>query len=132
MSTASTRLPEGRYGRTSDERGDRMLKIIGAVLSVVMLVLVGWFGYHYVVKNEISGDVIGFTTAPDTVRIRLEFLINHATTADCSVRSTALAGAEAGRVDFRFDEDATRVEKIVTLRTTARGATGELIGCHAD
>ena len=37
-----------------------------------------------------------------------------------------------GRADFRFDQDSTRIDKVVTLRTTARGTTAELLGCHAD
>ena len=37
-----------------------------------------------------------------------------------------------GRADFRFDQDATRIDKVVTLRTTAPGTTAELLGCHAD
>ena len=50
MSTASTRPPEGRYGRSSDERADRTLKVVGTVLAVALLGIVGWFGYHYVAK----------------------------------------------------------------------------------
>ncbi|MFD9204214.1 DUF4307 domain-containing protein, partial [Streptomyces anthocyanicus] len=50
----------------------------------------------------------------------------------CTVRSQAEDGAEVGRADFRFDQDATRVDKVLTLRTTAPGTTAELLGCHAD
>jgi hypothetical protein len=37
-----------------------------------------------------------------------------------------------GRADFRFDQDSSRIDKVVTIRTTARGGTAELLGCHAD
>jgi len=34
MSTVSTRLPEGRYGRSKDERADHKLKIAAVVQAV--------------------------------------------------------------------------------------------------
>ena len=60
MSTVSTRPPEGRYGRSSDARADRTLKVVGGVLGVLLLALVGYFGYHYVGQNKISAEVIEF------------------------------------------------------------------------
>lgn len=132
MSTASTRLPEGRYGRSSDERADRTLKLVGAVLAVVMTGLFGWFGYHHVVKNEISAEMIGFDLAKDTVKVRLEVRKDAGAEGYCTVRSKASDGAEVGRADFRFDGDETHIDKVVTLRTTAPGTTAELVGCRAD
>ncbi|GGW36445.1 DUF4307 domain-containing protein [Streptomyces caelestis] len=130
MSTASTRLPEGRYGRSSDERADRTLKVVGAVLAAALLGLVGWFGYHYVAQNEISAEVISFEPGKDSVRVHLEVRKDAGTGGYCTVRSQAENGAEVGRADFRFDGDATRIDKVVTLRTTSPGTTAELLGCH--
>ena len=45
MTAVRERLPEGRYGRSADERADRKLKIVGAVLGVALLGVIGWFGY---------------------------------------------------------------------------------------
>jgi hypothetical protein len=132
MSTASTRLPESRYGRSSDERADRTLKIIGAVLGALLLALVGYFAYHYVGKNKISGEVITFEPSKDSVRVHLEVRKDAGASGYCTVRSQAEDGAEVGRADFRFDGDATRIDKAVTLRTTSPGTTAELLGCHAD
>jgi hypothetical protein len=132
MSTVSTRPPEGRYGRSSDERADRTLKAVGAVLSVVLLAVIGYFGYHYVGQNKISGEVISFDTSKNSVKIRLEVRKDAGTSGYCTLRSQAEDGSEVGRADFRFDGDATRIDKVVTLRTTAPGTTGELLGCHAD
>ncbi|MER5522874.1 DUF4307 domain-containing protein, partial [Streptomyces sp. NPDC002763] len=72
MSTASTRLPEGRYGRSSDQRADRKLRIAGTVLGAVLLALVGYFAYHYVAQNEISAEVITFQASDDAVKVHLE------------------------------------------------------------
>ncbi|MER6622159.1 MULTISPECIES: DUF4307 domain-containing protein [unclassified Streptomyces] len=132
MSTSSTRLPEGRYGRSSDQRADRTLKVVGAVLSVLMLGLIGWFGYHYVAQNEISAEVIGFDTSEDSVKVHLEVHKDAGVAGYCTVRSQSEDGAEVGRADFRFDKDATRVDEVVTLRTTSRGTSAELVGCHTD
>ncbi|MGV9554245.1 DUF4307 domain-containing protein [Streptomyces sp. NPDC003401] len=132
MSTASTRRPEGRYGRSSDERADRTLKVTGAVLGVLLLALIGYFGYHYVAQNEISGEVITFQVSDDSVRVHLEVRKDAGVSGYCTVRSQAENGAEVGRADFRFSGPDTRIDEAVTLRTTSRGTTAELLGCHAD
>lgn len=132
MSTASTRPPEGRYGRSSDERADRTLRTVGAVLAVVMLGLIGWFGYHHVVRNEISAELISFDLSEDAVRVHLEVHKDAGTEGYCTVRSQAEDGAEVGRADFRFGGDETRIDEVVTLRTASPGTTAELVGCHAE
>ncbi|MCF4140091.1 DUF4307 domain-containing protein [Streptomyces sp. Tue 6430] len=132
MSTASTRPPEGRYGRSSDERADRTLKVAGAVLGALLLALIGYFGYHYVAQNKISGEMITFQVSDDSVRVHLEVRKDAGVSGYCTVRSQAENGAEVGRADFRFSGPDTRIDKVVTLRTTSRGTTAELLGCHAD
>ncbi|MCX4737051.1 DUF4307 domain-containing protein [Streptomyces antibioticus] len=131
MSTASTRPPEGRYGRVSDERADRRLKVLGGVLGAVLLAVVGFFAYHYVGQNKISAEVITFkATSDDAVRVHLEVRKDAGVSGYCTVRSQAEDGAEVGRADFRFSGADTRIDQVVTLRTTARGTTAELLGCH--
>jgi hypothetical protein len=130
MSTASTRLPEGRYGRSSDERADRKLKVVGTVLAVALLGLVGWFGYHYVAKSAISAEVISFEPGKRSVQVHLEVRKDAGAKGYCTVRSQAEDGSEVGRADFRFDGGGTRIDKVVTLRTTSPGTTAELLGCH--
>ncbi|MFG2380074.1 DUF4307 domain-containing protein [Streptomyces avermitilis] len=132
MSKASAQLPEGRYGRSADERADHKLKIIGGILAVALLALFGYFAYHYVVQNKISGEVITFKASDDTVRVHLEVRKDADATGYCTVRSQAADGSEVGRADFRFTGHDTRIDKVVTLRTTALGTTAELLGCHAD
>ncbi|MGC4995558.1 MULTISPECIES: DUF4307 domain-containing protein [unclassified Streptomyces] len=131
MATASTRLPEGRYGRSSDERADHRLKILGAVLGAALIALVGFFAYHYVAKNEISAQVITFQATDHTVRVHLEVHRDADVAGYCTLRSQSAEGAEVGRADFRFTGPDTRVDKVVTLRTTSKGSTAELLGCHA-
>ncbi|MGX4690152.1 DUF4307 domain-containing protein [Streptomyces sp. JNUCC 63] len=131
MSTASTRPPEGRYGRSPDERADRKLKIAGAVLGAALLALIGYFAYHYVGQNEISGQVVAFQSSDDAVRVHLEVHKDADARGYCTLRSRDAGGNEVGRADFRFDQRTTRIDKVVTLRTTARGSTAELVGCHA-
>ncbi|MDT0612966.1 DUF4307 domain-containing protein [Streptomyces lancefieldiae] len=130
MSTATTRTPESRYGRSSDERADHTLKVVGAVLGALLLAVIGWYGYHYVGQNKISGELIGFELAEDSVQVHLEVRKDAGVTGYCTVRSQAEDGGEVGRADFRFAGDATRVDKVVTLRTKAPGTTAELLGCH--
>ncbi|MEU0673156.1 DUF4307 domain-containing protein [Streptomyces sp. NPDC006172] len=132
MSTATTRPPQGRYGRSSDERADRTLKLVGAVLGAALLALVGYFAYHYVGQNRISAEVISFKAGANSVQAHLEVRKDAGTSGYCTVRSQAENGAEVGRADFRFSGSDTRIDRVVTLRTTAQGTTAELLGCHAD
>ncbi|MEV5661043.1 DUF4307 domain-containing protein [Streptomyces flaveolus] len=132
MSTATTRAPEDRYGRSSDERSDRTLKVVGAVLGAVLLVVIGWFGYHYVGQNKISAQVISFEITDKAVQVHLEVHKDAGAAGYCTMRSQAENGDEVGRADFRFDGDAKRIDKVVTLRTKARGTSAELLGCHAE
>ncbi|WP_037683252.1 DUF4307 domain-containing protein [Streptomyces griseus] len=132
MTTASTRLPEGRYGRASDERADRKLKIAGAVLGAALLALIGYFAYYYVGQNKISAEVITFKASATAVEVHLEVHKDAGASGYCTIRSQAGNGAEVGRADFRFSGSDTRIDKVVTLRTTSQGTTAELLGCHAD
>jgi hypothetical protein len=131
MTTASARLPEGRYGRSADGRADRKLRIIGSVLGASLIVLIGWFGYHYISGTKISAQVITFAAVSDSaVEVHLEVHKDSGTHGYCTLRSQSADGIEVGRADFRFDQDSSRLDKVVTLRTTARGSTAELLGCH--
>ncbi|MEU2711127.1 DUF4307 domain-containing protein [Streptomyces sp. NPDC007205] len=130
MSTASARLPEGRYGRSSDERADRKLRVAGAVLGAVLLALVGYFAYHYVVQTRISAQVIAFDATDNAVKVHLEVHKDSGTSGYCTLRSQSADGAEVGRADFRFTGPVKRIDRVVTLRTTAKGTTAELLGCH--
>ncbi|WP_128380853.1 DUF4307 domain-containing protein [Streptomyces cavernae] len=129
---STVQLPEGRYGRSEDQRADRMLKIVGSVLGAALLALVGWFAYHYVGGTKISAEVITFETGDTEVKVQLEVRKDADASGYCTVRSQAENGAEVGRADFRFDQNASRIDEVVTLRTTSRGTTAELLGCRAD
>ncbi|WP_151479402.1 DUF4307 domain-containing protein [Streptomyces albicerus] len=129
---STVQLPEGRYGRSADERADRKLKIAGAVLGTALLALIGYFAYYYVGGNKISAEIISYDLSDTAVQVHLEVRKDAGATGYCTVRSQAESGAEVGRADFRFDQDSSRIDKVVTLRTTARGTTAELLGCHAD
>ncbi|OIJ65130.1 DUF4307 domain-containing protein [Streptomyces mangrovisoli] len=131
MSTASTRLPEGRYGRSSDERSDRRLRIAAIVMGSLLAAAVGWFAWDYVGGTEISAQVITFQANDTAVQVHLEVHKDAGTDGYCTLRSQAADGSEVGRADFHFDGSATRIDKVVTLRTTARGTTAELLGCHS-
>ncbi|KOG13530.1 DUF4307 domain-containing protein [Streptomyces wedmorensis] len=132
MSAVREQLPEGRYGRSADERADRKLKIIGAVLGVLFLGLMGWFGWHYVVANKISAEMIKFDVVSDTeVQVHLEIRKDEGVEGVCTLRSRSEDGAEVARKDVRVDDPGSRVDRVYSLRTTARATSAELIGCTA-
>ncbi|MEV6326675.1 DUF4307 domain-containing protein [Streptomyces sp. NPDC051909] len=132
MGAVRERLPEGRYGRSADARADRQLRIAAVVLGSLLLAGLGWFGWHYVVGSKISAEVIRFAVVSDSeVQVHLEIRKDAATKGVCTLRSRSEDGAEVGRKDVAVDESADRVDKVYTIRTTARATTAELIGCTA-
>ncbi|MEU8519568.1 DUF4307 domain-containing protein [Streptomyces sp. NBC_01216] len=132
MSAVQGRLPDGRYGRPADERADRGLRIVGVVLGVLFLGLLGWFGWYYVVDNKISAEMIKFDVVSDTeVQVHLEVRKDAGVQGVCTLRTRAEDGAEVGRKDVRVDGTAGRVDRVWSVRTTARATSAELVGCTA-
>ncbi|WP_406252935.1 DUF4307 domain-containing protein [Streptomyces atratus] len=125
--------PENRYGRSADQRADRRLKIVGSVLGVVLLGVVGWIGYDYVAGQGISAEVIKRQVVSDErVDIHLEVHKDKDAKGYCTLRAQHEDGSDVARKDFRFDERTDRIDRILTLRTTSRATSVELLGCTVD
>ncbi|MET9349564.1 DUF4307 domain-containing protein [Streptomyces termitum] len=130
MSAVREQPPEGRYGRSADERADRKLRIAGAVLGVLFLGLIGWFGWYYVVDSKISAEMIKFDVVSDTeVQVHLEIRKDEGLAGVCTLRSRSEDGAEVARKDVVVDDPGGRVDRVYSLRTTARATSAELLGC---
>ncbi|MFD7261744.1 DUF4307 domain-containing protein [Streptomyces sp. NPDC059874] len=131
MSAVREGLPEGRYGRSADERADRKLKIVGAALGVVLLGVIGWIGWDYMAGQSVSAEVIKFQVVSDTeVKVHLEVRKEASATGVCTVTSQDKEHGEVGRADFTFAQSEARVDEVVSLKTTARAAMIELVGCQ--
>lgn len=132
MSAVREGLPEGRYGRSVDERADRKLKIVGSVLGVGLLAVVGWIGWDYVAGQSVSAEVIKFQIVSDSeVKVHLEVRKDSSVTGVCTLSSQDKEHGEVGRADFAFPQDRKRVDEVVTLKTTGRAVMIELVGCQA-
>jgi hypothetical protein len=132
MSAVRDGLPEGRYGRgaDADARTDRRLRLVGAVLGVVLLLFVGWIGWDKLAGTEVSAEVIKFQVVSDQeVQVHVEVRKDAGVTAVCTLRSLAEDHGEVGRKDVRLAQDSDRVDTVVTIRTTSRGTSAELVGC---
>ncbi|MFJ3975012.1 DUF4307 domain-containing protein [Streptomyces sp. NPDC090021] len=131
MSAVREGLPEGRYGRSADERTDRKLKIIGAALGVLLLGMIGWIGWDYVAGRSVSAEVIKFQVISDTeVKVHLEVRKDASVTGVCTMVSQDEQHAEVGRADFTFAQRQSRVDEVVSVRTTGRATMIELVGCQ--
>jgi hypothetical protein len=125
-------LPEGRYGRSADAQADRRLKQVGIGLGAVVLVLVGWYGWYQLSATTVSAEVITFQTVSDqAVQAHIQVHKDAGVIGVCTLRSQAADSTEVGRRDVRFTQRKSVIDTVVTIRTTARGTTAELLGCHA-
>lgn len=133
MTAIREALPEGRYGRgRSDAQADRTLRRVGAVLAVLAVLLVGWYGWAKITGTQVSGQVIAFDVVSDqAVQVHVEVRKDTDVTGVCTLRSVAEDGTEVGRRDLRLTEHSSRIDTVVTIRTTARGTSAELVGCQA-
>ncbi|NBM15046.1 DUF4307 domain-containing protein [Streptomyces sp. GC420] len=133
MATARQVLPEGRYGRSADERADRKLKIIGSLLGVGLLALMGWFGLHYVGGSAISGELIKFDVVSGTeAQAHIEVRKDTGTDGVCTLRALDVDHKEVGLKEARFGAGESRIDEVVSVRTTGRATAVELVGCSAD
>lgn len=132
MTAASQSLPDGRYGRTADQRADRKLKIIGSVLGVALLGVIGWIGYDYVGSRSVSAQVITFkVVSAKAVEVRLEVHKDKGETGVCTLRALETDGDEVGRKDVRFEQRQGRVDQLITVQTTSRATAVDLVGCKS-
>jgi hypothetical protein len=124
--------PADRYGRGNgaDARADRQLRVAAVVLGVLALAGIVWYGWHSITGTKVSAQVVAFKVVSDqAVEVHLEVHKGAGTVAVCTLRSQDKDHNEVGRKDVRLAQHAKQVDTIVTVRTTARGETGELVGC---
>ncbi|EME98932.1 hypothetical protein H340_19093 [Streptomyces mobaraensis NBRC 13819 = DSM 40847] len=131
MAAQREALPEGRYGRSADERANRKLKIVGGALFAVLLAFVAWAGVHYVTKSDVSGQLIRSKKVSDTsVQAVIEVRKEKNDSGVCTLRSLGEDGSEVARKDVSLDRRETHFTEFVTLRTTAPARITELEGCR--
>ncbi|WP_431984502.1 DUF4307 domain-containing protein [Streptomyces qinglanensis] len=130
-------VPEGRYGRAAgrsagaEARTDRRLKVTGGVLGMLLLALIGWFGVDYISGQQVSGELIKFKVVSDSaVQVHVEVRKEAGAAGVCTLRTRAEDGSEVGRKNAEFAAGTSRVDEVVTVRTTARATSAELIGCQ--
>ncbi|MCT9089519.1 DUF4307 domain-containing protein [Streptomyces sp. ASQP_92] len=133
MAAVREQLPQGRYGRSADQRADRKLKIVGAALAVALLGVIAWIGFDYVGGQSLSAQVIKFKVVSDTsVEVHLEVVKDKNAKGTCTLRAQQTSGDDVGRADFRFDEPVKQIDRVVTITTTSRATAADLVGCQSD
>ncbi|OKJ11693.1 DUF4307 domain-containing protein [Kitasatospora sp. CB01950] len=126
--------PAGRYSRSDDRTTDRRLRIAGALFGALLVGVIAWLGSSYLLREtKLNGTVPTFQTVSDSeVQLQLSVRKGEGVSGVCTVRSQGTDGAVVGQSDFQVPAGGTTYDKVVTLRTTARGSTAELLGCTPD
>ena len=134
MTAVREELPEGRYGRSADERADHKLKIAGVVLGVIVLVVVAWIGYDYVSgKSALNAQVVTFEIpSADKVTMGLDVNKDTGAAGTCTVRALDKDHVEVGRKDIAFTEGQSVSHVTVELRTTSKASSAELVSCQTN
>jgi hypothetical protein len=102
------------------------------VLGVAFLALIAWFGVSYITGTAVSGELIKFEVVSDReVAVHLEVRKDEGVTGVCTVNTLAEDGGDVGRADFTFDRPQSRIDEVVTVRTTERATSAQLLGCTA-
>ncbi|AUG79413.1 membrane protein [Kitasatospora sp. MMS16-BH015] len=130
--TATTpRPPADRYGRGSDASADRKLKIVGAVCAVLALGLIAWLGGSYLMREtKLRATVQGFEVVSESaIKVQLTVSKSKGVGGVCTVRAQAADGSVVGLSDVPVPAQGGGYDETVTLRTTARSTTAELLGC---
>ncbi|NSC23589.1 DUF4307 domain-containing protein [Streptomyces albus subsp. chlorinus] len=141
MAQTARKVPEGRYGRAprgagggaggAEARTDRRLKITGGILGVLLLALVGWIGGSYIAGQDVSAELIKFKVVSDSaVEVHLEVRKDEGVEGVCTLRARAESGNEVGRKSVSFPAGTSRVDEVITVRTTARATSPDLVGCQ--
>ena len=126
---AGTTLPAGRYGVDPEQRDRRMHRVYYACVALAIAV-VALVGYNYLGKDSFNGQVVSFQVdSAAQVQIHLEVSKPGGTAGSCTVRSRDVNGNEVGRVTVQVPAAPSTYDTVVTLRTSARGTTGELVSC---
>lgn len=125
---AARTAPVGRYGTDPAVTERRTRRVYLAVLALVLAVI-AVIGANYVLKPSFDGEVVSFDVTDTTVQIHLQVSKPAGTAGSCTVRSRDANGNEVGRVDVPLPRQPSSYATVVTLRTSARGTTGELVGC---
>ncbi|QKW21334.1 DUF4307 domain-containing protein [Kitasatospora sp. NA04385] len=126
--------PAGRYSRADDRTADRRLRVAAAVCGVLFLGLIAWLGSSYLLREtRMNGTVPTFQAVSDTeLQLQLSVRKSAGTSGVCTVRSQGTDGSVVGQSDFQVPAAGSSYDQVVTLRTTARGTTAELLGCTPD
>ncbi|MEV6211099.1 DUF4307 domain-containing protein [Kitasatospora sp. NPDC051914] len=130
-SRTTAAAPNGRYSRRSDAEADRRLRIAAVVCGVLFLGVVAWLGGSYIMRESaMNGSVPTFEAVSDhEMQLQLSVRKEAGTAGVCTVRSMAADKAVVGQFDFPVPAEGSSWSQVVTLRTTARGVTAELLGC---
>ncbi|WP_407918031.1 DUF4307 domain-containing protein [Kitasatospora sp. NE20-6] len=131
LSRTTSALPDGRYSRRSDAEADRRLRRAAVVCGVLFLGVVAWLGGSYMLREStINASVPTFQAVSDSeLQLQLSVRKKSGTAGVCTVRSMSADKAVVGLFDFPVPAGGSTYSKVVTLHTTARGVTAEVLGC---
>jgi len=123
-------VPAGRYGADPAQANRRWRRAYVA-FAVLFVLLVAAVSTAYEMQSQgVSGEIVSFqVVSASEVQMHLEVSKSGGSSASCTVRSRDINGNEVGRLTVAVPKAVSSYDTIVSLRTSGRGTTGELVSC---
>jgi hypothetical protein len=119
--------PEGRYGGRGRPR--RRTYVLSGLGIALLTAAVSWYGLRSA-NPAISPTVLGYTVVSDQVTTVTFELVKPASQAvACAVEALDVNSVDVGRATVTVPAGQHDVTRTVTLRTSARAITGEVVQC---
>ena len=126
----SSALPAGRYGPEPRRVHRTVLITVGVVAAALAVAYVVWVALFHA-NQPVRAGLESYRVMSDrSVEVVIRVVKDSDVAAVCLVRARSRDGVEVGRQEIEIPRGPEDEVRSITLTTTGRAITGELLGCE--